>query len=122
MGLAMGVSTGAAMAGSCYRARRMASCGPFSDPKGCQTGDGRCGREQSSELSHVPPLLRHPPAGGGQDIRSIQELLGHCDVNTTMIYTHVLNRGPWACEARPNECIDSNSGLQTYKPGWWPEL
>jgi site-specific recombinase XerD len=47
--------------------------------------------QQWSKLAPLHDALHLPE--GGADIRTVQELLGYASVETTMIYTHALNRG-----------------------------
>ncbi|MBC7348006.1 MAG: integron integrase [Clostridia bacterium] len=67
------------------------------DPSGLQRAVKRAAQEAGIQKRATCHTLRHSFAThllqAGYDIRTVQELLGHKDVRTTMIYTHVLQRG-----------------------------
>ena len=68
--------------------------------------------------------MQHPFAthlvATGYDIRTVQHVLGHRDLRTTMIYTQVLNRGGLAAESPPDTLSARALRVQADDPGVLP--
>lgn len=63
-------------------------------------------------ISQRARLFSGPSTRAGYDIRTIQELLGHKDVKTAMISTHVLNRGGTGVRSPADLLKNQRQGLR----------
>ena len=64
----------------------------------------QCGIMKRASCHSVPHSFAMHLLESGSDIRTVQEPLGHRDVSTTMIYTHVLNRGGLRVTSPADRC------------------
>jgi integron integrase len=93
------------------------------DDKAVQRALRQAARDAGIAKPATPHTLRHCFAThllqGGYDIRTVQELLGHADVSTTLIYTHVLNRGGRGVES-PLDGLHPAAAVRAEEPasGW----
>lgn len=88
-------------------------------PEGAQQAVREAARAMDLAKPVTPHVLRHGFSihllPGGHDIRTVQELLGHRDVRTTMIYTHGLNRGGGGVMSPLDQIFPTRFGIRVGK-------